>query len=84
MPANVALAGRFFFFCVKNPITSLINFLFFQEVLKVTRRQLERELSLEDIDRIQDLPAYNLLYQAQKVTLDNFRRDLNYEDRDHF
>lgn len=85
MPAYVALAGRFFFFfCVKNPITSLINFLFFQEVLKVTRRQLERELSLEDIDRIQDLPAYNLLYQAQKVTLDNFRRDLNYEDRDHF
>lgn len=73
-----------FFFCVKNPITSLNNFLFFQEVLKVTRRQLERELSLEDIDRIQDLPAYNLLYQAQKVTLDNFRRDLNYEDRDHF
>lgn len=68
MPAYVALGGRFFFFCVKNPITSLNNFLFFQEVLKVTRRQLERELSLEDIDRIQDLPAYNLLYQAQKVT----------------
>lgn len=60
------------------------SYMEFNEVLKVTRRQLERELSLEDIDRIQDLPAYNLLYQAQKVTLDNFRRDLNYEDRDHF
>ncbi|THG13676.1 hypothetical protein TEA_007415 [Camellia sinensis var. sinensis] len=34
-----------------------------QEVLRVTRTQLERELSLEDVNRIQDLPAYNLLYQ---------------------
>ncbi|KAL0797315.1 hypothetical protein Bca101_052489 [Brassica carinata] len=28
-----------------------------------TRNQLERELSLDDIHRIQDLPAYNLLFQ---------------------
>ncbi|XP_025687588.1 uncharacterized protein [Arachis hypogaea] len=35
----------------------------FNEVLRATRLQLERELSLEDIHRIQDLPAYNLLYQ---------------------
>lgn len=82
MLAYVALVGRF---CLcENPITRLNNFLSFQEVLKVTRRQLERELSLEDVNRIQDLPAYNLLYRPQKVALDNFRRDLNYEDNDHF
>lgn len=34
-----------------------------QEVLQATRMQLERELSLEDINTIQDLPAYNLLYK---------------------
>ncbi|KAK3022237.1 hypothetical protein RJ639_046025 [Escallonia herrerae] len=33
------------------------------EVLQVTRTQLERELSLEDLHHIHDLPAYNLLYQ---------------------
>ena len=35
----------------------------YQEVLQATRNQLERELSLDDIHRIQDLPAYNLLFQ---------------------
>ncbi|XP_077254102.1 ELMO/CED-12 family protein isoform X4 [Tasmannia lanceolata] len=39
------------------------SYMQFNEVLQVTRTQLERELSLEDIHRIQDLPAYNLLYQ---------------------
>ncbi|KAK7854536.1 elmo domain-containing protein a [Quercus suber] len=39
------------------------SYMEFNEVLQVTRTQLERELSLEDIYRIQDLPAYNLLYQ---------------------
>ncbi|XP_041003413.1 ELMO domain-containing protein A-like isoform X2 [Juglans microcarpa x Juglans regia] len=39
------------------------SYMDFNEVLQVTRTQLERELSLEDINRIQDLPAYNLLYQ---------------------
>ncbi|XP_050206527.1 uncharacterized protein LOC126656091 isoform X1 [Mercurialis annua] len=39
------------------------SYMEFNEVLKVTRTQLERELSLEDIHRIKDLPAYNLLYQ---------------------
>ncbi|KAF9587416.1 hypothetical protein IFM89_002145 [Coptis chinensis] len=39
------------------------SYMEFNEVLQVTRTQLERELSLEDVHRIQDLPAYNLLYQ---------------------
>ncbi|GAV81897.1 ELMO_CED12 domain-containing protein [Cephalotus follicularis] len=39
------------------------SYMEFNEVLQVTRTQLERELSLEDIHHIQDLPAYNLLYQ---------------------
>ncbi|CAK9314784.1 unnamed protein product [Citrullus colocynthis] len=39
------------------------SYMEFNEVLQVTRTQLERELSLEDIHRIQDLPAYNLLCQ---------------------
>ncbi|GER26309.1 ELMO/CED-12 family protein [Striga asiatica] len=33
------------------------------EVLQVTRTQLEREMSLEDTNRIHDLPAYNMLHQ---------------------
>ncbi|XP_059660967.1 uncharacterized protein LOC132307271 isoform X2 [Cornus florida] len=39
------------------------SYMEFNEVLQATRMQLERELSLEDVHRIQDLPAYNLLYQ---------------------
>lgn len=39
------------------------SYMEFNEVLKAARRQLERELSLDDINQIQDLPAYNLLYQ---------------------
>uniref|UniRef100_A0A1D1YAD2 ELMO domain-containing protein A n=1 Tax=Anthurium amnicola TaxID=1678845 RepID=A0A1D1YAD2_9ARAE len=39
------------------------SYMQFNEVLQATRTQLERELSLEDVRRIQDLPAYNLLYQ---------------------
>ncbi|KAJ6878192.1 hypothetical protein Peur_065948 [Populus x canadensis] len=39
------------------------SYMEFNEVLQVTRTQLERELSLEDVHRIKDLPAYNLLYQ---------------------
>lgn len=39
------------------------SYMEFNEVLKAARAQLERELSLEDINQIQDLPAYNLLYQ---------------------
>jgi ELMO domain-containing protein len=34
-----------------------------QEVLEATRQQLERELSLEDLNSIHDLPACNLLYK---------------------
>lgn len=44
-----------------SPLTCWVSL--FQEVVRVTRTQLERELSLEDVHRIQDLPAYNLLYR---------------------
>ncbi|XP_020235469.1 ELMO domain-containing protein C isoform X2 [Cajanus cajan] len=37
------------------------SYMDFNEVLQATRIQLERELSLEDINKIQELPAYNLL-----------------------
>ncbi|XP_074302710.1 uncharacterized protein LOC141634429 isoform X2 [Silene latifolia] len=39
------------------------SYMQFNEVLQATRTQLERELSLDDVHRIQDLPAYNLLYK---------------------
>ncbi|XP_052177215.1 uncharacterized protein LOC127791397 isoform X2 [Diospyros lotus] len=39
------------------------SYMEFNEVLRVTRTQLERELSLEDVNHMQDLPAYNLLFQ---------------------
>eukprot|EP01018_Ginkgo_biloba_P022388 Gb_03673 [translate_table: standard] len=39
------------------------SYMEFNEVLKAARAQLERELCLEDVNQIQDLPAYNLLYQ---------------------
>ncbi|XP_039131015.1 ELMO domain-containing protein C isoform X4 [Dioscorea cayenensis subsp. rotundata] len=39
------------------------SYLQFKEVIHATRIQLERELSLDDIHRIRDLPAYNLLYK---------------------
>ncbi|XP_065874948.1 uncharacterized protein [Euphorbia lathyris] len=39
------------------------SYMEFNEVLKETRTQLERELVLEDVHRINDLPAYNLLYK---------------------
>ncbi|VAH25068.1 ELMO domain-containing protein A-like [Triticum dicoccoides] len=37
------------------------SYMQFNDVLEATKAQLERELSLEDLLRIQDLPAYNLL-----------------------
>ncbi|KAG6494380.1 hypothetical protein ZIOFF_049405 [Zingiber officinale] len=37
------------------------SYMEFNEVLKSTRIQLERELALEDITRVKDLPAYNML-----------------------
>ncbi|KAI4386614.1 hypothetical protein MLD38_004532 [Melastoma candidum] len=37
------------------------SYMEFNDVLKSTRTQLERELSLEDISSIRDLPAFNLL-----------------------
>ncbi|XP_050224591.1 uncharacterized protein LOC126674216 isoform X2 [Mercurialis annua] len=37
------------------------SYMEFNEVLKSTRTQLERELALEDVCSVKDLPAYNLL-----------------------
>ncbi|MCL7033847.1 hypothetical protein MKW94_003375 [Papaver nudicaule] len=37
------------------------SYMEFNEVLKSTRTQLERELALEDVSSFKDLPAYNLL-----------------------
>ncbi|XP_012070343.1 ELMO domain-containing protein A isoform X2 [Jatropha curcas] len=37
------------------------SYMQFNDVLKSTRMQLERELALEDVHSVKDLPAYNLL-----------------------
>lgn len=37
------------------------SYMQFNDVLKSTRTQLERELALEDVNSVKDLPAYNLL-----------------------
>ncbi|XP_074577822.1 uncharacterized protein LOC141834357 [Curcuma longa] len=37
------------------------SYMEFNEVLKSTRTQLERELALEDIAKVKDFPAYNML-----------------------
>ncbi|XP_015581966.1 ELMO domain-containing protein A isoform X2 [Ricinus communis] len=37
------------------------SYMEFKDVLKSTRTQLERELALEDVCSVKDLPAYNLL-----------------------
>ncbi|XP_024031145.1 ELMO domain-containing protein A isoform X1 [Morus notabilis] len=37
------------------------SYMEFNDVLKSTRTQLERELALEDVSNVKDLPAYNLL-----------------------
>ncbi|KAI5567111.1 hypothetical protein BDE02_13G068000 [Populus trichocarpa] len=37
------------------------SYMEFNDVLKSTRTQLERELSLEDVYTVKDLPAYNML-----------------------
>ncbi|XP_059301355.1 uncharacterized protein LOC132053377 isoform X2 [Lycium ferocissimum] len=37
------------------------SYMDFNDVLQATRTQLERELSLEDIQRIEELPAFNLI-----------------------
>ncbi|KAL2937690.1 ELMO domain-containing protein A [Bienertia sinuspersici] len=39
------------------------SYMQFNDVLHATRTQLERELSLDDVQRVHDLPAYNLLYK---------------------
>ena len=45
---------------------SVSKFVFvWQTVLKSTRHQLERELLLEDVTRVQDLPCFNLLLQKE-------------------
>lgn len=37
------------------------SYMQFNEVMKSTRAQLERELALEDVSSVKDLPAYNML-----------------------
>ncbi|XP_050370753.1 uncharacterized protein LOC126788782 isoform X1 [Argentina anserina] len=37
------------------------SYMEFNDVMKSTRTQLERELALEDVSSVKDLPAYNLL-----------------------
>nr|GLL25616.1 ELMO domain-containing protein A-like isoform X1 [Ipomoea trifida] len=37
------------------------SYMDFNTVMKATRRQLEREILLEDVSRLEDLPSYNLL-----------------------
>lgn len=37
------------------------SYMEFNDVLKSTRAQLERELALEDVSSVKELPAYNLL-----------------------
>ncbi|EYU20853.1 hypothetical protein ABFS82_11G018800 [Erythranthe guttata] len=37
------------------------SYMEFNDVLKSTRSQLEREMALEDVSSVRDLPAYNLL-----------------------
>ncbi|KAG6481882.1 hypothetical protein ZIOFF_058505 [Zingiber officinale] len=37
------------------------SYMEFNEVLKSTRGQLERELMMDDVIRIEDMPSYNLL-----------------------
>ncbi|BAF13906.1 uncharacterized protein [Oryza sativa Japonica Group] len=39
------------------------SYMQFKDVLEATKQQLERELSLEDVNGIRDIPAYNLLYK---------------------
>ncbi|GAY50697.1 hypothetical protein CUMW_128720 [Citrus unshiu] len=39
------------------------SYMEFNDVLKSTRAQLERELKLEDVSCVPDLPAYNLLHR---------------------
>ncbi|XP_058085169.1 uncharacterized protein LOC131232732 isoform X2 [Magnolia sinica] len=39
------------------------SYMDFNSVMKSTRRQLERELLLEDITRLEDMPSYSLLLQ---------------------
>ncbi|XP_071694833.1 uncharacterized protein [Rutidosis leptorrhynchoides] len=43
-------------------LTTHASYMEFNDVLQVTRAQLEKELALEDINSIRDLPAFNLLH----------------------
>ncbi len=49
---EVLLMKTFYFWCV-------------QAVLNATRTQLEREMMLEDVHHVEDLPAFNLLCPSQ-------------------
>ncbi|RVW95259.1 hypothetical protein CK203_034184 [Vitis vinifera] len=45
----------------KNLFFHMLPSFSLQTVMKSTRRQLERELLLEDVSRLEDLPSYSLL-----------------------
>lgn len=60
MSLNQALL-QFWNFLVWFVLTGFFNFE--QDVLKSTRAQLERELALDDVSSIRDLPAFTLLYK---------------------
>jgi hypothetical protein len=49
--------------CVSKELNNCVSFLFLllQDILKSTRVQLERELMIDDVLRIEDMPSYSLL-----------------------
>ncbi|KAJ4721381.1 ELMO domain-containing protein A [Melia azedarach] len=56
-------------YCVAFPmmdaqwLAKRASYMEFNDVLKSTRTQLERELALEDVSSVEDLPAYTLLHR---------------------
>ena len=64
MDFNVCILQPESWFCWVIQASESMLFLWYfvlQTVMKATRRQLERELLLEDITRLEDLPSYGLL-----------------------
>ena len=64
MDFNVRSAYAHFILCFNSKCKSSTDLMFvmhYQEVLKSTRAQLERELMLDDVIHIDDMPSYSLL-----------------------
>nr|ABK21783.1 unknown [Picea sitchensis] len=58
--------------CILGPVSGLhrafiflihVNCIASQDVMKATRSQLDRELQMEDVFRLEDMPSYSLLSQ---------------------